>query len=165
MAREGHAVGIHGETHRVRPLFRKPLVEEELAEATAAVSEAWRRAGVDGPPVTLFRPPFGVVTETTARAAETAGLGIVLWTVSVEDWRREYTADAVTEAILARARPGDVVVLHDGDGTHQRSRERCVDRPHAAAVVSRLVPALAARGLAVAPLDQVLGLTRRAAGH
>ena len=64
-------------------------------------------------------------------------------------------------AILARVRPGDVIVLHDGDGTHQRSGERCVDRPLAAEIVRHLVPALAARGLGVAPLTELLGIVAR----
>jgi len=159
MVREGHEVGMHGETHRVRPLFRPELVDAELARTRAAISAALRRDGIaDPPPVLLFRPPFGVVTDTTADAVRAAGLSIVEWTVSVGDWRRGRRADEVTDAILRRLRGGDVVVLHDGNGTAQRSAERCVDRPVAAGVVRALVPALGARGLHVAPLAELLGL-------
>jgi len=157
MVREGHTLGIHGHSHRVRPLFRERLVAGEIRAAIDAVDRALRRQSVPDPPrVVFFRPPFGVVTGPTARAAAAAGLALVEWTVSVGDWRAGHPED-VTAAILARVRPGDVIVLHDGNGTHQRSGARCVDRPLAGETVGRLVPALAARGLGVAPLAELLG--------
>ena len=162
MVREGHTVGIHGQSHRVRPLFRQPLVAGEIRAALDGVDRALRRAGVPDPPhVMFFRPPFGVLTGPTARATAAAGLAVVEWTISVGDWQTGRHADEVAGAILARVRPGDVIVLHDGDGTHQRSGERCVDRPLAAEIVRRLVPALAARGLGVAPLTELLGIVAR----
>src|SRR5207253_8914358 len=92
--------------------------------------------------------------------ASAAGVAVVGGTVSVGDWRAGH-ADDVTAAILARVRPGDVIVLHDGDETHQRSGVRCVDRPLAAEAVRRLVPALATRGLGVVPLAELLGTVAR----
>lgn len=159
MVREGHAIGVHSASHGVRPLFRRSLTLAELRDARAAVVDALARGGIADPPVpTLFRPPFGFLTATAARATAEAGFRIVEWTVSVEDWRSERSATEVADAILARTRAGDVIVLHDGNGTHQCSAERCRDRPNAAAAVRLVVPALAARGLRAASLADVLGL-------
>jgi len=158
MVRDGHTVGIHGHTHRVRPLFHERLITGEIRAALDAVDRSLRRAGVVEPPrVAFFRPPFGLVTGATARAAAAAGLALVEWTVSVGDWQAGRRADEVTAAILARVRPGDVIVLHDGDETHQRSEERCVDRGVVPETVRLLVPALAADGLRVVPLPELLG--------
>ena len=159
MVREGHTIGVHSDSHRVRPLFRRSLTLGELRDARRAVVDALARGGIANPPgPTLFRPPFGFLTATSARAAAEAGFRIVEWTVSVEDWRSERTGTEVADAILARTRAGDVIVLHDGNGTHHGSEERCRDRPNAAAAVRLLVPALAARGLRPAPLAELLGL-------
>jgi chitooligosaccharide deacetylase len=106
----------------------------------------------------LFRPPFGFLTEATAAAAAGDGFTIVLWTISVRDWERDTSADAIVERVLARVGPGDVIVLHDGERTHQRDRTSCPDRAAVGAAVRRLVPALSARGLRVAPLAEVLRL-------
>ena len=159
MVREGHTIGLHGDRHRVRPAFLRGLTAEDLAIALTTIDGALRAAGVADPPhVRFFRPPFGFVLEPLVRATTAADLAIVEWTVSVRDWEHGRTADDVTDAILARVRPGDIVVLHDGDATHQRSLVRCADRGIVADVVRRVVPALAARGLRPAPLGEVLGL-------
>jgi len=158
MVQDGHTIGIHGHTHLVPPLFHERLIRREIRTALAAVDRALRHAGVADPPrVAFFRPPFGLVTGTTARVAAEAGLVIVEWTVSVGDWHAGRRAEDVTAAVLARVRPGDVIVLHDGIETHQRSVERCVDRVAVAETVRRLVPALHERGLHVAPLAELLG--------
>jgi len=160
MVREGHTIGVHSETHGVRPLFLRGATAEELGAARAAVDAALARAGIlERPAITLFRPPFGFLTEAAARAAREAGFDIVEWTISVRDWQARRRPEEIADAILARVRPGDVIVLHDGDRTHHRSLERCRDRLHVAATVRLLVPALAARGLRPAPLAEVLGLT------
>ena len=83
---------------------------------------------------------------------------IVEWTVSVGDWRSSQSAEDVSTAILSQVRAGDVIVLHDGSGTHQRSLERCVDRAPASETVRLLIPGLAARGLRVVPLGTLFGL-------
>ena len=158
MVREGHAIGLHSYGHGVRPLFWEDLTARELRTSAAEVEAALRRAGIDPVPITLFRPPFGFLTDASARAAAAAGLHIVEWTISVGDWRRTQHAEDVSTAILARVRPGDVIVLHDGDETHQRSLERCVDRVETSETVRLLIPGLAARGLRVVPLATLLGL-------
>lgn len=172
MTREGHALGIHSWDHAVRPLFGHGAIVDDLRAARFAVHAALDRAGVAAPPARFYRPPFGFLTETAAQAAEAEGFAIVAWTVSVGDWRPGRQPQEIVDAILARTGPGDVIVLHDGAEAHQRSTERCVDRPNAAAVVRLLVPALAARGLHPVPLAELLGLpapavelTGRAPGH
>ncbi len=162
MVREGHTIGVHSTTHGVRPLFLRRLTAEEITSARAAVWAALTRAGiVDLPPLTLYRPPFGFLTEAEAAAAADASFDIVEWTISVRDWEARRRPEDITAAILARVRPGDVIVLHDGDRTNHRSHERCRDRQNVAPAVRLLVPALAARGLRPAPLPEVLGLAGR----
>ena len=174
MVREGHTIGVHSQTHGARPAFLHYLTAEELYDSTTAIAAALRRAGIEAPPpVRFFRPPFGFLTGPSARAAAEAGLAIVEWTVSVEDWRADQDGEKVARLVLERVRPGDIVLLHDGIRTHQRSLTRCTDRALVADAVRRLVPGLAARGLRVASLPALLGmdqlrapaLTGSAGGH
>ena len=161
MVREGHAIGLHGYHHEGKMLVAADTLRAELHDASQAVASALQRAGAAGPPSPprFFRPPFGFLTSATAAAANRAGFEVVLWTISVGDWRTGMTAGTVADRILAEVGPGDVIVLHDGDRTHQRSAAACTDRRTAADAVRLLVPRLRERGLAPAPLGKVLGLT------
>jgi peptidoglycan/xylan/chitin deacetylase (PgdA/CDA1 family) len=159
MVREGHAIGLHGYHHEGKMLVSGATLHDELRRATDALRTALERAGAPAPAAPrLYRPPFGFLTEATAAAAAGDGFVVVLWTVSVGDWRPHTTADEIVDRILARIGPGDVIVLHDGERTHQRDRRACADRAVVAVAVRALVPALAARGLRVAPLTEVLRL-------
>lgn len=158
MVHEGHRIGLHGWGHGLRHCATE-FARRDLDRGIAALKAALARAGV--PPESaakLYRPPFGVVTGPLARAAHEAGIPIILWTVSVGDWREGTTAEDVVAHVLDEVGPGDVIVLHDGANEHHRSREQCVDRANIGAVVSLLVPALRARGLEPALLEDVLGL-------
>jgi peptidoglycan/xylan/chitin deacetylase (PgdA/CDA1 family) len=159
MLRDGHLIGVHSHRHWVGPTLVGSLSLKDLREAIAAVDDGLRRAGVnDPPPIRFFRPPFGLLTAPEARAAAQLNLHIIEWTISVEDWRRDREPSTVTAEILSLVRPGDVIVLHDGHGTHQRSVERCTDRSATASTVRQLIPALRARGLEPASLPTLLGL-------
>jgi peptidoglycan/xylan/chitin deacetylase (PgdA/CDA1 family) len=159
MVREGHTIGLHGYHHEGRLLVVPHVLRAQLRDATRALDAALARAGVPEPPaIRFFRPPFGFLTAGTADAAKSAGFVIVLWTVSVGDWREDATADAIVARILERVGPGDVIVLHDGFRTHQRSRVTCTDRRVVPEVVRLLVPRLVERGLRTAPLAEVLRL-------
>ena len=158
MLREGHTIGLHGYHHEGRMMVIPTALRSELRDAKRAVEVALDRAGVRGPrlPLRFFRPPFGFLTARTAEAATHEGFAIVVWTISVGDWRRGVTAEDVVERILNRVGPGDVIVLHDGLRTQQRSRASCTDRHVVGDIIRLLVPRLEQRGLRVAPLREVL---------
>jgi peptidoglycan/xylan/chitin deacetylase (PgdA/CDA1 family) len=158
MVRDGHTIGLHGWAHSTNPLMDDDWAARELARTRDAVAAAAADAGLAPPAVRFYRPAYGFLTGAMARAAEAAGLVVVEWTVSVEDWRAGWTADALSDAIVRAARPGDVIVLHDGDETAHASTARCRERPVHADAIRRLVPALEAHGLQIAPLAEVLAL-------
>jgi len=160
MLREGHTIGLHGYHHEGRMMVVPGVLRDELRDTSEAIQAALGRAGVRKPLPRLrfFRPPFGFLTSGTANAAAGEGFAVVLWTISVGDWRRGMTPPEIVERILDRVGPGDIIVLHDGFRTHQRSRVACTDRHGIGDIVRLLVPALAQRGLRLAPLREVLRL-------
>ena len=108
MLAAGHRVGSHGDTHvsvwRTRP---------------SAVRTGFDRAEqvleiiVEGP-VQDVRPPYGRVTPGLVRWAHSGGRRLVLWDVMPGDFVPGRSADALAREVVTCARPGSVVVLHDG---------------------------------------------------
>jgi peptidoglycan-N-acetylglucosamine deacetylase len=63
-----------------------------------------------------FRPPGGAASPAVVAAAQGLGDPTVLWSVDPADWWPGVTADQLVQRVLAVARPGAIVLLHDGGG-------------------------------------------------
>jgi peptidoglycan/xylan/chitin deacetylase (PgdA/CDA1 family) len=62
---------------------------------------------------TLFRPPYGSITERQKRwIHDELGYNIILWDVDPLDWKRPGSA-AIRNRILKDTRPGSIVLSHD----------------------------------------------------
>ena len=121
----GHVLGNHTFSHR-RPVWHDSAVSlADVARCQDAV-----------PGATHFRPPFGRLTPGLWRAARRLGLAPAGWSLDAHDWRCRTADDAVACAnrLIAAARPGDVILLHD-------------DRPTVLPLLDALLPGLRRRGL------------------
>lgn len=157
MLREGHTLAVHGYYHfGVRRVFFSDLTAIDLRRASDSITRALHRAGQTPPAITYYRPPFGLMTNATQRGATLAGLSLVKWTVSVQDWPRWRERDDIVNPILDTVQAGDVIVLHDGNEFGPSMTPVCRNHPALADAVRALVPALRAKGLEPAPLADVL---------
>ena len=68
-------------------------------------------AALGTPP--CVRPPFGSLTASIRGALEASGKHVVMWDVDTRDWSLP-GAPAIAERIVAGARPGAIILLHDG---------------------------------------------------
>ncbi|MFE1318433.1 polysaccharide deacetylase family protein [Kitasatospora phosalacinea] len=103
--RAGMAIANHSWSHPSLPGLPLPAVHEEIHRTNRVLTE------LTGRPPVLFRPPYGASSPAVARIAAEAGLTETLWDVDPRDW--DGTAPAEIVAVLATARPGDTVLLHD----------------------------------------------------
>src|SRR5581483_11578246 len=78
----------------------------------------WPAQVIDGlgGAVRLFRPPGGSSSPAVVRAATRLGLRTVLWSVDPRDWVPGTSAARIRRRVLSAARPGSIVLLHDGGG-------------------------------------------------
>lgn len=141
----GHIVGNHSFRHSNYGFLRPGYPELEATQRAIARATALCPA--------LYRPPHGTHTPILSRIVNNAGLEVVTWDVSAQDWAR-VDADGLATDVLSKARSGSIILLHDGlDGRPG------VDR----SVVPRALPAildgLEKKGLKVVPLDQLLGIS------
>ncbi|RCV47902.1 polysaccharide deacetylase family protein [Marinitenerispora sediminis] len=129
VADAGHAIGNHTMTH---PQPFAALPRSEIRREISGTQEAVRAAAGRAP--TLFRAPAGGWSWTVLTTAREHGLTPVDWSIDPKDWR-EPGVRHVTR-VLTSARPGDVMLCHDGGG----------DRSATVAAVDAALGALLRRG-------------------
>lgn len=144
-AAHGCEIGVHAYTHRYDfSSCAESIFLSELARTRTRIER------ITGKPVTLFRPPYGAITDE--RAAR-SGLPVILWSLDSEDWRhksRENSADAaqniraIADRILENVRDGDIILMHD---IYRNSFE-------AACIV---IDELTARGYALLTVTELIG--------
>lgn len=107
MVAEGHVVGNHSWSHPWMLPMSRARIAEELDRCQAAVAD------VTGVAPRLARPPYGQRDYRYNQLARERGLTPVLWSRNLRDY---YGTDPERLARrLARTRPGDILLMHDGD--------------------------------------------------
>jgi peptidoglycan/xylan/chitin deacetylase (PgdA/CDA1 family) len=108
IAAEGHELGSHSWTHG-RLADRPISAWLELVRTSVALRRA---AGVTP---RYFRPPYFEWSTGLGWATRLTGMRVVTWDVDPRDWETR-DPDVVTERVLAAARPGSIILLHEADG-------------------------------------------------
>jgi peptidoglycan/xylan/chitin deacetylase (PgdA/CDA1 family) len=99
----------------------------------------------------FFRPPHGQRTPFMSWLVHRDGMAMVTWDVSAADWSST-DGQRVAADVLARARPGSIILLHDGlDGTVHANRSVLLT------ALPLIIDGLRQRGLEPVRLDQLLG--------
>ncbi len=143
MQREGHLVGSHTQNH-ANLLFCLPgRSRREILEGQASM------ARILGQEPRWFRPPFGMRTPWTVRQARDLGMTTALWSNCPRDWQLP-GAEVLARRVVDRARPGDVVLLHDGGG----------DRSQTVQALEILIPELRRKGFEFVRLDALADESR-----
>ena len=106
-AREGHEIASHSWSHPNLAKMSQEGVRSQLQRTDDEIK------GAIGKRPTLFRPPYGSITERQKRwIHDEFGYDIILWDVDPLDWRRPGPA-VVRNRILKETRPGSIVLSHD----------------------------------------------------
>jgi peptidoglycan/xylan/chitin deacetylase (PgdA/CDA1 family) len=101
---------------------------------------------------TFYRPPHGERTPFLSATVRRHDMTTVLWDVSAGDWKAT-DADKVARVVLKRARPGSIIVLHDGlDGNPGAERSVLV------AALPKILDGLKLEGLQPVRIDELLGV-------
>jgi peptidoglycan/xylan/chitin deacetylase (PgdA/CDA1 family) len=112
--RAGYRLGDHTENHAWLARLRKGAQLAQIRD------EALRARSLGAPFPRLFRPPYGAFNRATVAVTRSLNMLIVLWSVDPGDWRRP-GAGAIVRNVLGQARPGAIVLLHDGGGPRDQT--------------------------------------------
>jgi len=132
--REGNEIGDHTMNHVEYPGY------SQIAGAAARI-----KAATHFEPC-LFRPPGGAVDSSVIATAAGLGMETILWDVDPTDWAAPGSA-AVYSRIVGAARPGSIILMHDGGG----------DRSGTLAALPRIIDNLRGRGYSFATVSRLLG--------
>lgn len=111
---EGHAIGNHTWHHWY-----------DSMDAATAANEIDRTAKLiyetTGVKTTYFRPPGGVLNNGLAKYAKEQNYSVVMWSVTSADTDPRAQPEAFVENVLKGAKPGAIVLMHDGGGDRSRT--------------------------------------------
>jgi peptidoglycan/xylan/chitin deacetylase (PgdA/CDA1 family) len=135
----GHEVGSHGYRHRHALFQRLPMT------GFFDTRKALRRLRPLAGPTRFYRGPHGAYSWSVLAAVWAAGLQPVNWSVEAHDWHPQFAPEDVVTKVLAEARSGGVIVMHDGG----RGAARVVD------ALEPVLAGLARRQLRPVPLREL----------
>lgn len=108
IASRGHALGVHGYSHKLLAGLDYREIRRELADSVDAIRE------VTGLSAKLFRPPGGLLDQSIAAEAARLGLTTMMWTnVGGADLDASGPEDLIPR-LGAWARDGAILLLHEG---------------------------------------------------
>ena len=149
IAAASHQLENHSLRHSwATPFAPRARLAAELLETQRIIESA--QAGVQAArPPRWFRPPIGILSPEVAAAARRAGLRLCGWSAKARDGLGSTGAAAALARLQPKLEPGAILLLHD-------AAERGGHDPVAPAVLDKLLPALAERGLSAVTLDELM---------
>ena len=137
MFAEGHGVALHSDS-------RLDLLMSPATFAQKLTTNADRIERLTGHrPIRAFRPHAGWRSATMYAGLRRIDYRLIGWGWFRWDWNwyRQPTADATVARLIARIKPGDIVVMHDGNVYNPSGDQR-----HTVEATARLIPLLRAKG-------------------
>lgn len=141
-AAEGHQIGNHGYFHRKLHFRGIAYVRDDLGRGKRAIETAC------GVTPSFFRAPHGFRSPWVTAIARSMGERTVGWSLGV--WDTDLPgAEAIARRTVEGAKPGYILLLHDGDGY-----DPVGDRTQTAHAIPQIVEQLHDRGYSFATLPR-----------
>lgn len=147
----GHEIGNHSFAHprhiyawSTRAVLRDARLTQRIIHRTVGAAPR------------LYRPPVGFRSPAVATAIHRLGLTLVNFSVRANDTIRNSAAN-VTRNLLRGARPGAILLCHDGSDIHSRP-----DRRALLVALPIVIMRLRARGYRFVTVSDLIGRPRNA---
>ncbi|MFN2273052.1 MAG: polysaccharide deacetylase family protein, partial [Anaerolineae bacterium] len=111
----GSYAANHTYSHADLTTLGQAAFDDEINRTFTAIQDATDGQDQGRNKLLCLRPPYGASDSTTASYAAALGYELVLWDVDPQDWRQP-GADQIAKHIINNARPGAIVLMHDGGG-------------------------------------------------
>ena len=110
---DGHELANHSYTHPNLTKIKQTDLIAEVLRTRTVIKE------VTGQQTYLFRPPGGNIDPFVVRQLRALDYNIIYWDINAGEYRKAATPADQSAQIMAKIRPGSIVLLHNGlvDGT------------------------------------------------
>lgn len=105
---QGHVIGNHTYSHPYLAKLSPQAVHKEIDTCEKCIED---NVGIS---TTLFRPPRGDWNPTIYKETVRGHDHLILWSVALEHHDIP-TAQAMAQRVLKKVRPGDIILMHDGE--------------------------------------------------
>ncbi|MBD2663577.1 polysaccharide deacetylase [Richelia sinica FACHB-800] len=116
VAAQGHAIGNHTWHH----WYRKMDAATAKSEIERTAELIYKTTGVK---TSLFRPPGGFLNNGLAAYAKSKNYSVIMWSLTSADTDPRAKPQAFVNNVLKGAKPGAIVLMHDGGGDRHRTVE------------------------------------------
>ena len=132
--KSGHEIALHAGKHQDLLKLDAAELQKNIATGKSSLE------AITGTKIRFIRPPHGFKDWQTASVIQNAGLTMVNWSIIPRDWTNP-GADTIAARVVNHVKPGDIVLLHDGDSPKmQAPREQTV------AATAKIIDQLRAQG-------------------
>ncbi len=146
LRRDGHVIGNHSWSHTMSRVLTSGDQDREIGHAQDILTR------VLGLTPALYRPPWLLRTPGLARVAGRHRLRCISGTFAHPLEFRQPPAAKIARRALARARPGAILIFHDGFDAHGGDRSQTV------LAVGTVIEQLRRRGYRFVTVDELLGI-------
>ncbi len=144
IARRGHEIGTHSQTHpQMSKLSHKQVTSELEVSCNKIVA-------LTNQPVTVFRAPFGDYNNQLLDVAQSLGLYTIQWSVDSLDWKG-LSAQQIADRVV-KAQRGDIILCHNNSD-------------HITQALPAIFAALQSKGLTFVPIGQLIYKTNYTVDH
>ncbi|MHC4841018.1 MAG: polysaccharide deacetylase family protein [Planctomycetota bacterium] len=141
----GHILGNHSHTHETLiNVFRRTKLKTNILGCNAVIEDL---AGVKP---RMYRPPFGFKNPATGDVLNDLKMICIGWQVRAFDGVSG-NAKSIAMRILKKAKPGGVLLMHDGAGPQGKS-----DRSATLEALPLIIDGIRERGFSFVRLDELL---------
>ena len=112
----GDVIGDHTERHPMMAFLSPAAQDDQIVTQTE-----WLHR-YHAPFPRLYRPPYGSFNRATLAILRRLHMLMVLWTVDTSDYLQP-GAGTLVSRVLAGARPGAIILMHDAGGTRTQTIE------------------------------------------
>ncbi|OUS70256.1 hypothetical protein B1748_28895 [Paenibacillus sp. MY03] len=111
IADEGHTIGNHSQNHKDLKKQEKSVILEQINKTDEAIRD------VLGEKPTLFRAPYGSMSDTVKQILKAQDRVHTGWTVDTRDWAGTSPAD-MRQMIIQDTKPNGIILMHSFGSKH-----------------------------------------------